>query len=394
MTSKAYPLQPSPQRGPFGQTAYNAPLNWPTPSRGGSYGGSPLPDYSQAAYNGYAGINAGLDRMQYGLANQYQNAVSTRAAQDAYAQARAANEQRYNQVLGNPQAYASSYTVPGTQAGWTPSGGGYVYNSQGTPSQTYQIQLTPERQRYNEFVGNANGGLKDRYIRSSQAYDNLGSYYDNSVNQLRGDYQNSANNLQGYFNRGADEVRGQLAGSDQTQGYWDRYYRGLDNLEGMGNQAKKDAAKRANTENSIRQQNLERRGLGNSTIIDSSRRATARDLNDQLGRIDESVRSQRLTTDASLSGDALDYANRFGLQSAGINQSLLGQGVNLGQNLMGTGLSLGQNLMQGRVGLGERAINSDQQTSADILNFITNRNDVYPDLSNFYNIQQGYGRYA
>lgn len=79
-------------------------------------------------------------------------------------------------------------------------------------------------------------------------------------------------------------------------------------LEGSGVQQKKDVSRRAQTRLAGVQSNLQRRGLGNTTVPGSMAKGFGEYEEDQLARIDEQVRQERMQTHGywGLLGETMD----------------------------------------------------------------------------------------
>ncbi len=79
-------------------------------------------------------------------------------------------------------------------------------------------------------------------------------------------------------------------------------------LEGSGVQQKKDVRRRAQTRLAGVQSNLQRRGLGNTTVGASMAKGFGEYEEDQLARIDEQVREERMQTHGywGLLGETMD----------------------------------------------------------------------------------------
>ena len=106
--------------------------------------------------------------------------------------------------------------------------------------------------------------------------------------------------------KNANEARYQ----DILSQYAQRYQRGMTNLQGMGDQAIADVNADYQGLSSRTGQSMVDRGLTGTTIAPSMQAGIERERQGAVGRVNESVRSQRLQTDASLSADKLAFMER------------------------------------------------------------------------------------
>lgn len=97
---------------------------------------------------------------------------------------------------------------------------------------------------------------------------------------------------------------------DILGGYQSRYERGLGMLAGLGQQEGRDINELYDNQASQQRQDLVGRGLGNSTVLDTMRMGNERERNADLGRLNDRVRQQAMSTDAGLSGDTMQFMER------------------------------------------------------------------------------------
>lgn len=97
---------------------------------------------------------------------------------------------------------------------------------------------------------------------------------------------------------------------DVLGGYQSRYERALATLYGSGEQEARDIDEQSRKRESQLQQGLIGRGLGNSTVMSTMALGVDRERNAEMGRLQQRLREQRLTTDAGLSGDLLNFMER------------------------------------------------------------------------------------
>ena len=97
---------------------------------------------------------------------------------------------------------------------------------------------------------------------------------------------------------------------DILGGYQSRYERNLEDLKGMGAQEERDINDRYRSEEARRRQQLIGRGLGNSSVVNTMQMGNERERANDQGRLNDRLRQQRLTLDAGLSGDTLQFMER------------------------------------------------------------------------------------
>lgn len=122
-----------------------------------------------------------------------------------------------------------------------------------------------------------------------------------SAQGLYGDYMNQYNAA-----KQANESRY----AQGMQGYGERYARGMQNLEGLGNQELADVRQRGEEAKAANTQRMTSMGLGGTTVGSTLNTGVDTQTNSDLGRAQERIRQQRLSTDANLSGDTLGFLER------------------------------------------------------------------------------------
>lgn len=95
-----------------------------------------------------------------------------------------------------------------------------------------------------------------------------------------------------------------------TQGYEDRRQRGLANLRGLGERERRDVYDAYNRDVAQSNAHVQQLGLGNTTVGGQRQQGIARARDANVQRVNESLRRERLTTDAGLSGDKLLFQER------------------------------------------------------------------------------------
>jgi hypothetical protein len=158
--------------------------------------------------------------------------------------------------------------------------------------------------------------------------------------------------LSGYQDR-SNEFQQRQAGNtdDVLTGYENRYQRGMDLLNGLGDQEKRDVTESYQKLGAANQQDMTNRGLTGTTIMPTMRAGIERERQDALSRVNERLQREQLMTDAGLSGDAL-----------GAQERMYGQGL---AGYMGA--------------------------TGDTLGFAERRNDTYPDMNQLMGLAQQYG---
>ncbi len=247
----------------------------------------------------------------------------------------------YQQRYYNQPTYGNGYTpimgamnfgsyAGGGQAMGAPVQGIPLYGQNGQPMQqgggsfmpmTYQQaygngqQQAPRPTQAQQFINDVQNQANAARQANETRYDAIlngdqGAMMMAFANQLRAQYPGMSDaNIQKLITDPRRMAQFEQA-NPQFGGYRDRYARGMQYLQGAGDQAAKDIRSDYTKQNNAAQANLMRRGLGNSTITANQSAATERRTQDALGRLRESLRGQYLDTDARLSGDTLSFMER------------------------------------------------------------------------------------
>ncbi len=146
------------------------------------------------------------------------------------------------------------------------------------------------------------------------------------------------------------------------QGYQDRWDRALGSAEGLGDQAREDVNRRYDQLAASQRQSLISRGLGNTTVVDTTTRGLESQRGEELRRLEEGLRREKIGYDTSLSGDALGFQERGA-----------GALTNLSRDMR-------QQLLAWFLG-----------TSGDTLRFMENRTDSGPNLANLMTLSKALG---
>lgn len=221
----------------------------------------------------------------------------------------------------------------------------YIGNLLANPnSQGLFNQMQYGSPSYNGQGGSGQGGVSP--------YDVPGQYQAAYNEAKLANEQRYNDILQGYINR-EQQLTGNQAGQmgDVLDGYENRYQRGMENLQGLGDQEKADTSQRYKNLASQNTQDMVSRGLTGTTIMPTMRQGIAREESDALSRVNERLQRERLNYDASLSGDALSAQER----QYGQQQSTYGN------------------------------------ASSDTLGFMERRSDTYPDFNQLAALGQAYG---
>lgn len=228
----------------------------------------------------------------------------------------------------------------------------------------------------------------------------------------------AAGTLDSYSNRsGAFQRDLRAAGDEVMAGYGARHQRGLDNLRGMGDQARRNINEQFNVNASNIGQSLASRGLGNTTIRQSMATGNERERARAIGELDESIRAQRLNTDASLWGDSLgarqqiesqraaaanealnmrtqmegsNWANRMNLlgntQTNNLNADVAGANRNYGLES-----GYGNDLLAFDSAIGQRRQELGTMGAQNVLSILTGTNFGYPGSSSMDAIKDMWG---
>lgn len=227
------------------------------------------------------------------------------------------------------------------------------------------------------------------------AVQDLLNYQADIGGKMRGQHTDSENRLRDFMNR-------QLSGYDQDsatvqrdyreglaptlQATRDRYARGMKILEGAGEQTRKDINTSYDANAGSIEADLASRGLDNSTIRSNLLQGNLRERRDTLGRLDESLRGQRLETDANLSGDVINAERSAAIGSNALLQSRTSGRQSLAGSLGGALLDKQDANTQQRVSfdssIGTQRQNLGNNANQGIINFLGGVSMPYPDASN------------
>lgn len=137
-----------------------------------------------------------------------------------------------------------------------------------------------------------------------------------------------------------------------TGKYSDRYGTAMDILQGMGAQEKSDIVSAYEDMAGKQQQDLVARGFSGTTVLPTMQRGVERQKTEELGRLDERIRAQKLDVHSNLSGDEIQALQSLGTGKIGALADIYG----------------------GKLGVMER------------------RTDAYPDLGQYLQLMQGLGQ--
>jgi hypothetical protein len=308
----------------------------------GSYGGMQNP-FAGMGYNGpIGGMNAPLyggesTPINIGQVGGYIMAPGAQEARyrQAYAQAQAANQARYNELAGNSIGLAT-----GVQDGrrmvqvggkWVPQSGANVE------------QVNRELAQQSNFAP-ALGGYAGRYYRGMTGTEAL-------MDDVGGRY--------------ADRTRRGMANVDAMDSlagdYDERYKRNMGYVDQLGVQERRDIDERYDKAKSSAAADLAARGFSNSSVLPNVRASVERDRDAALGRLNDRLAQTRINNDASLSGDTLRFREGQGDRRLRTDAALSGDEAQFWDQARRYGIGL------------------DSDLSGDLLRMIENVQDPYPD---------------
>lgn len=204
------------------------------------------------------------------------------------------------------------------------------------------------------LLKNYNQAYGDAKNANQTMYNNVLGGYGDLESKVGGQYNTLSNNvLDSYKQNG----QGLLAGYNQ------RYNDAMSNLAGAGAQETADINQSAQAQGANIQQGLVNSGLAGTTVAPTLAIGNEKNKQAELGRLNESLRQQRLSTMAGLSGDTL-------AAQANLNQGQAGLASQLGQAQIGAQSGIGQNK----------------------LNFQERVNQPYPDLNQLSQTMIGLGK--
>lgn len=253
----------------------------------------------------------------YGPINVIMSLLGIPAAAAAQREATNANREVTNEAAGFADAWAGGALNYDDKLGphGTPH---FSYNGPQDINQRFDILRDAMR-------GNQMAGLAD--------FNNMAGSIVGRMNQLSsnilGDFANVGKQRTDTLNA---EQAGLLSSFDQGAGdlltaALNRQQEGMGILEGMGEQSRKNINRQFDAAQSRNLQEMQARGLGDSTLLSGARTATERERAGALGDLDESLRGQRFDAFSSLSGDVMNtrganFANRMGLLGTQSDQRL------------------------------------------------------------------------
>jgi hypothetical protein len=212
-------------------------------------------------------------------------------------------------------------------------------------------ELYPLRDRYTGGVNAVSGNYGDRY---GALEGDFARQWQPMQQGLINDYNQMSQGLSGRYNTERDQSLRDYQGTmnDVNRGFDQRYTRNMNYLEGAGAQERKDIGRQFDEQQQKMAADLSERGLGGTTVLPSLSAGVERNRSDALGGLNERLNRQRLSTDASLSGDALGARERLG---TGFSQFRFGSG----QDQLGFDKGLQAGGIAMRQGLGQYGIEND-----------------------------------
>lgn len=307
----ATPQQPIQLGGPYGTGPYGSPpiINWPTApphAGGGGVSGQP-PRYDPVTQARLPDLPAGGN--QYWSpsflqtpAVPYPTSPYAGAAGGGRARSTAA-ERRARQ--GGGYSMSAIAVEPSTALGpgayWPGHSQEFAAQQQAAIMGIMAGRLQPDTRQPAQMAAarayDASRGIGPGGVRMAGG----GSYGRGSSGGVAGDFQSGIDDA-----RQANEARYR----DALEGYQNRYERNMNYLQGAGAQEASDINQAYDAQKASGLQSLVGRGLGNSTITNTMGMGYDRERSDSLGRLNERLRNQYLTTDAQLSGDVLGVMER------------------------------------------------------------------------------------
>jgi len=223
-------------------------------------------------------------------------------------------------------------------------------------------------------------------------------------NQLQGGAMDLAGqqqqNLIGGYDKMLANVVSQQAGKNAglNQRMEDRTAHGMGYLEGFGESYKQDIGEQYDRLGQSTQQNLAKRGLGNTTVTASAARGVEADRERASGRLEDSLRRNYVDTYGKFSGDAMAARERGDQAEMAARQNILGN--MLAAQERGNTLGLQTYTGTGSQGLGAMtdALNrmrANQSTDfGNTQGFMERRTDDYPDLGQMMDLMLKAGQSA
>lgn len=339
-----------PARGSIQGGAANRPMNRGYSSsyqqHGGGYGSygtvNPNPFQGMGYGGAIGGVNAPLygghaTSIPIGTVGGYITAPGAQEARyrQAYAQAQAANQNRYNELVGTSIGAPTSVQKgqPMVQVG-----GKMVPQSQANIE-----QLNRDVAQRSNFAP-ALGGHYGRYARGMTGVeammDDVGGRYAQRTQQGRQDVN------------AMDSIRGE---------YDQRFNRNMGYVSELGEQDTKDINSRYDAQISKATADLAARGLSNSTVLANVAQNINKEREAELARLKDRLLRHKLDTDSQLSGDSLRFSEGQGDRRLRTNAALSGDEAQFWDNARRLGIDV------------------DQRLSGDLLQLIEGVQQPYPD---------------
>lgn len=165
-----------------------------------------------------------------------------------------------------------------------------------------------------------------------------------------------------------------------------RYERGMANLEGAGEQERRDIDTAYGAQAGQIASDLASRGLGNTTVRQSLLQGNLREKTDAQGRLNERLRQERLATDAALSGDVAAAKGADAINWSNLISGLRGDEANAYSALRGDEASAAA-ASTGALGGAYSGLTGDYQNT--LAGTTTNRMNLLSSL-----LQQQLGTYG
>jgi len=186
----------------------------------------------------------------------------------------------------------------------------------------------------------------------SSSYGNTGAYAGNASGG--GGYGSSTGasgsmttqDLINEYKKAQDEAKAvnEARYAEGVAGYDKRYGDVMSGLEGMGDQTRKDIYETGEQQKAVGTQSMVSRGLTGTTVMPTMKMGYDRETASNVGRLDESLRQQKLGYTEGLQKDKLDYMERredTGPDMAAYTNLLSNLGQAEGMSNIGAGLAAG-----------------------------------------------------
>lgn len=186
-------------------------------------------------------------------------------------------------------------------------------------------------------------------------------------------------------------------GSELLGGYGNMQSRIMRDAEGLGNQERKDIAKRYAGLSAQTGQNMTNMGLGGSTVASSMQAGVRRQETDEMGRLEDRLRQQRIGMDMQMSQAGLAARERVNAGQMGLLQATEGdvQGLSRGLNdaLYQQEAGGRAQYLQAKSEGDTNRVNMYGALSGDIWNFAGNRDYAFTNSNPLLTLSNSLGQW-